>query len=56
MLNRWYYGNTKRVEAEKMLRMAHSIPGTYLVRDSESKPGDYSLSGIFGSWCLNYHC
>lgn len=39
----WYFGPIKRAEAEKLLR-ANPKRGTFLVRESESKPGDYSLS------------
>lgn len=39
----WFFGPIKRAEAEKLLR-AHEKRGTFLIRESESKPGDYSLS------------
>ena len=39
----WYFGQIKRVDAEKLLRW-NPEPGKFLVRQSESKPGDYSLS------------
>ena len=39
----WYFGMIKRVDAEKLLRWS-SLKGTFLIRQSESKPGDYSLS------------
>nr|CAB3247115.1 tyrosine-protein kinase SRK2 [Phallusia mammillata] len=40
----WYFGETKRAEAERLLQLRHNAHGAFLVRDSESKPGDYSLS------------
>lgn len=39
----WYFGKIKRVDAEKLLKW-NPEPGKFLVRQSESKPGDYSLS------------
>lgn len=39
----WFFGPIKRVDAEKMLLM-HGESGSFLIRESESKPGDYSLS------------
>ena len=37
-------GKVKRVEAEKLLMQSFNTFGSYLVRDSETTPGDYSLS------------
>eukprot|EP00050_Salpingoeca_kvevrii_P021428 m.110437 g.110437 ORF g.110437 m.110437 type:complete len:506 (+) comp9340_c0_seq2:147-1664(+) len=39
----WYHGRIKRGEAEKIL-LNNAQPGGFLIRESESKPGDYSLS------------
>jgi len=39
----WYHGSLKRQECENVLR-THGEDGQYLVRNSESKPGDFSLS------------
>ena len=39
----WYFGQIKRADAEKLLKSSPE-PGRFLVRQSESKPGDYSLS------------
>lgn len=39
----WYHGKIRRGEAEKVL-MEMGTNGSYLIRDSESKPGDFSLS------------
>nr|XP_039270595.1 tyrosine-protein kinase SRK2-like isoform X2 [Styela clava] len=40
----WFIRNTKRLEAERRLMMPVNVTGSFLVRESESKPGDYSLS------------
>lgn len=42
---RWYFGKIKRVEAEKKLLSPENEHGAYLIRDSESRRNDYSLSG-----------
>lgn len=41
---RWYFGNLKRIEAEKLLLQPFNNFGSYLVRESETTVGDYSLS------------
>eukprot|EP00124_Ichthyophonus_hoferi_P002798 Ihof_evm1s208 gene=Ihof_evmTU1s208 len=38
----WYHGKVRRLEAENMLR--EESMGAFMIRDSESKPGEYSLS------------
>ena len=38
----WYYGRITRAEAEKLLMNKHE--GAFVVRVSESSPGDFSLS------------
>ena len=41
----WYRGNVKRADAEKeLLYKGQNCNGLFLIRESESKPGDYSLS------------
>ena len=41
----WYRGNIKRADAEKeLLYKGQNCNGLFLIRESESKPGDYSLS------------
>ncbi|XP_019623821.1 PREDICTED: tyrosine-protein kinase Src42A-like isoform X1 [Branchiostoma belcheri] len=40
----WYFGKIKRVEAEKMLLMPQNEHGSFLIRDSESRRSDFSLS------------
>lgn len=39
---RWYYGRITRADAEKLLCNKHD--GAFLIRISESSPGDFSLS------------
>lgn len=38
----WYYGRITRADAEKLL--ANKPEGGFLIRISESSPGDFSLS------------
>lgn len=38
----WYYGRITRADAEKLLCNKHD--GAFLIRISESSPGDFSLS------------
>ncbi|XP_030639375.1 tyrosine-protein phosphatase non-receptor type 6 isoform X1 [Chanos chanos] len=42
---RWYHGHLSGPNAEKLLR-ERDEPGTFLVRESLSKPGDYVLSAL----------
>eukprot|EP00128_Syssomonas_multiformis_P016763 Colp12_sorted_trinity150504_noHs@12380 len=39
----WFHGRIKRGDAEKLLMSSQNV-GTFLIRESESRPGDYSLS------------
>ncbi|GCB60385.1 hypothetical protein scyTo_0012731 [Scyliorhinus torazame] len=41
---RWFFGGIKRVDAEKQLLMAGNGNGSFIIRESESKMGDFSLS------------
>lgn len=41
----WYFGKIKRVDAEKKLMSFENIEGAFLIRDSESRQNEYSLSG-----------
>jgi len=51
---RWYMGVVSRNEAERIL-MARNLPdGSFLVRDSESTPGDFSLSVKFQNTVEHY--
>jgi len=44
---RWYHGHLSGPNAEKLLR-ERDEPGTFLVRESLSKPGDFVLSALTG--------
>lgn len=56
---RWYFRKIKRIEAEKKLLLPENEHGAFLIRDSESRHNDYSLSGIYiifkCTW-LNINC
>ena len=41
---RWYFGKIKRLEAEKKLLLGQNEHGAFLIRDSESRRNDFSLS------------
>ena len=43
ILHRWFHGNISGQDAERLLRDRGKI-GSYLVRESQSKPGDFALS------------
>jgi hypothetical protein len=43
----WYFGKIKRMEAEKMLLQPNNDNGAFLIRDSESRRNDFSLSSAF---------
>jgi len=50
----WYFGKIKRIEAEKKLLLAQNEHGAYLIRDSESRRNDYSLSVRDGDTVKHY--
>ncbi len=54
VLFRWYFGKIKRIEAEKKLLLAQNEHGAYLIRDSESRRNDYSLSVKDGDTVKHY--
>lgn len=45
LISRWYFRKIKRIEAEKKLLLPENEHGAFLIRDSESRHNDYSLSG-----------
>lgn len=45
----WYFSKISRSEAEQLLLSPPNQHGSFLVRDSESNKGEYSLSGNFGA-------
>ncbi len=51
---RWYFGKIKRMEAEKKLLLPQNEHGAYLIRDSESRRNDYSLSVRDGDTVKHY--
>lgn len=51
-IRRWYFRKIKRIEAEKKLLLPDNEHGAYLIRDSESRHNDYSLSGMYKSSAL----
>ena len=50
----WFCGPIKRGEAERVLKI-HKVRGMFMVRESTSKPGDYSLSLHDGQNVKHYH-
>jgi len=50
----WYFGKIKRVEAEKKLLQLENEHGAFLIRDSESRRNDYSLSVRDGDTVKHY--
>lgn len=50
----WYFGKIKRVEAERRLLSPENEHGSFLIRDSESRRSDYSLSVRDGDTVKHY--
>lgn len=50
----WFHGKISRAQASNMLKLANT-EGCFLVRESESKKGQYSLSVSHGSALRHYH-
>uniref|UniRef100_UPI00398F0612 tyrosine-protein kinase FRK n=1 Tax=Pristiophorus japonicus TaxID=55135 RepID=UPI00398F0612 len=50
----WFFGGIKRVDAEKQLLMAGNRSGSFIIRESESKIGDFSLSVRDGDTVKHY--
>ncbi|XP_011403964.1 PREDICTED: tyrosine-protein kinase ABL1-like [Amphimedon queenslandica] len=48
----WFFGNITRAEAE--LNLGSGINGSFLIRESESKPGQYSISLRFEGRVFHY--
>ncbi|XP_063681680.1 growth factor receptor-bound protein 2-like isoform X7 [Bolinopsis microptera] len=49
----WWYGRTSRSEAERILK-TEGGDGSFLVRDSEANPGDFSVSVKYGDAVQHY--
>lgn len=45
LLFRWFFGAIKRADAEMQLQYSENRTGAFLIRESESQKGDFSLSG-----------
>ncbi|CAO2628007.1 Tyrosine-protein kinase FRK [Lemmus lemmus] len=41
----WFFGAIKRADAERQLQYSENQTGAFLIRESESQKGDFSLSG-----------
>ncbi len=54
VLCRWFFGKIKRADAEKKLLQSSNQTGTFLIRESESQPGNYSLSVRDGDTVKHY--
>lgn len=50
----WYFGPIKRIEAERKLLSSENEHGSFLIRDSESRRNDYSLSVRDGDTVKHY--
>ena len=50
----WYFGKIKRIEAEKKLLLPQNEHGAFLIRDSESRRNDFSLSVRDGDTVKHY--
>jgi fyn-related kinase len=50
----WFFGKIKRVEAERKLLSSENEHGSFLLRDSESRRDDYSLSVRDGDTVKHY--
>ncbi|KAK2173446.1 hypothetical protein NP493_873g01016 [Ridgeia piscesae] len=50
----WYFGKIKRAEAEKKLLQSENDHGAFLIRDSESRRNDFSLSVRDGDTVKHY--
>ncbi|XP_064624330.1 tyrosine-protein kinase Src42A-like [Lineus longissimus] len=50
----WYFGKIKRIEAEKKLLLPENEHGAFLIRDSESRRNDFSLSVRDGDTVKHY--
>lgn len=50
----WYFGKIKRIEAEKKLLLPENEHGAFLIRDSESRKNDFSLSVRDGDTVKHY--
>uniref|UniRef100_A0A8C5PNY3 Tyrosine-protein kinase n=1 Tax=Leptobrachium leishanense TaxID=445787 RepID=A0A8C5PNY3_9ANUR len=54
LMKLWYFGDVKRTEAERLLISNSGIEGSYLIRESESQTGSFSLSVCDGTVVKHY--
>ncbi|KAM5257200.1 tyrosine-protein kinase FRK [Ctenodactylus gundi] len=50
----WFFGAIKRADAEKQLQCPGNQTGAFLIRESESQAGEYSLSVLDGEVVKHY--
>lgn len=50
----WYFGKLRRIDADRKLLMPENEHGAFIIRDSESKENDFSLS-IRDSNCVKHY-
>ncbi|KAG2468182.1 FRK kinase, partial [Polypterus senegalus] len=50
----WFFPDTKRTDAEKLLMLPVNSHGAFLIRESESQMGSYSLSVLDGNTVKHY--
>ena len=53
---RWFLVKIKRVEAEKMIKQSHNLHGCFFIRESESTPGEFSLSAVKDQLRVQHYC
>jgi growth factor receptor-binding protein 2 len=49
MEHTWYMGSISRIDAERLLLQEDNADGSFLVRKSESTPGEFSISVRFNN-------
>ncbi|KTF73500.1 hypothetical protein cypCar_00026335 [Cyprinus carpio] len=47
--NRWQFVGLSKQKAEELLMLPHNQPGSFLIRESETYPGNHTLSVLKGS-------
>nr|XP_006002996.1 PREDICTED: tyrosine-protein kinase FRK [Latimeria chalumnae] len=51
---KWFFGGIKRADAERQLLSPENQHGAFLIRESESQKGDFSLSVLHGKAVKHY--
>ena len=44
LFDRWFMGKLVRKDTERLLLASDNVPGTYLIRESESNPGNHAIN------------